>query len=196
MKALWKEFLYEKKIFFVYIIIIVFLGIYYYFIFGEDTITFNSGINLLFINFYGILISQRKLTNFEKFLSITPIGRKSIVNMAYLMGILYYIVSILIFYIANMLRNYKLFFILQSTYLIVNSIFLQFYILKDKETNSLIGLLGNLLVIFLTFFSLFGISNLVDILLNKKIFTFVIVSIVFYIISYFITMKFYLKKDL
>lgn len=101
MKALIIEFFYEKISILFAIFIILFLYFIYIPIFQDPEIIIVSLASYVFASLYGGIVYKRKNTNFEIFLSSSPLGRKTIINTGYIIGLvssIFITVTFLIFY--------------------------------------------------------------------------------------------------
>ena len=105
MKALIIEFFYEKKAILTSIILALFIYILYIPIFSNSEAIVSMLASFLFASLYGGLVCKRKNTNFEIFLSTTPLGRKTIINAGYLIGLIFSIAVTIIFFILYFIRK-------------------------------------------------------------------------------------------
>lgn len=207
MKALIIEFFYEKVSILFAIFIILFLYFIYIPIFQDPEIIISSLASYVFASLYGGIVYKRKNTNFEIFLSTSPLGRKTIINTGYIIGLvssIFITVTFLIFYFIRKslidlepLNFLSLMSILCSfsTGIITNAILFPTYVLPDKENKFLLNL-----VAFLTLF-ICG-SFLYSFIIKLDFFNIIVrtliylgVSICIYIVSYLITTNKYLKKE-
>lgn len=110
MKALIIEFCYEKISILFAIFIILFLYFIYIPIFQDPEIIISSLASYVFASLYGGIVYKRKNTNFEIFLSSSPLGRKTIINTGYIIGLvssIFITVTFLIFYFRLMYYQIK-----------------------------------------------------------------------------------------
>lgn len=159
MKALIIEFFYEKVSILSLIFTILFLYFIYIPIFQDPEIIIASLASYAFASLYGGIVYKRKNTNFEIFLSSSPLGRKTIINTGYIIGIvlsIFITVTFLIFYFIRRLLmdldplnflNLMPILCSFSTGLVTNAILFPTYVLPDKENKFLLNL-----VAFLTLF--------------------------------------------
>ena len=218
MKALMQEFLYEKKFIFTSFIIMLLLYIFYLVIFLDAELIIATLSCIGITSLHGSLIYTRKYTNFEKFLISSPLGRKYIVNVAYLSGIIFNTIIVLAFYIFRVIKHTffyeylenilvkfnklsmyidnNLFLVIFGLGLIANASLLPIYILIDKESKSILNILSICIIILGGLSIIYLIFKLSIFTINVRIFIYFIISWVIYIISYFTTMNLYLNKDL
>lgn len=211
MKALIQEFLYEKKSILITLATTIFLYVVYLFTLSDSALIASGTSVIMATTLYGSIMSERKSTNFEKFLISTPLGKKSIINTGYLLGLALNILVIFVFYILHILKiNFipkeyfksgiyltnSLFLVSFSIGLISNAILFPFFILNDTKKKNLTSILVFMIIGLASFSVVYFIFNEKIFTLNIRILIYFVVSCIMYIISYFTTIKLYLKKDL
>ena len=209
MKALILEFFYEKKAILTSIILALFIYILYIPIFSNSEAIVSMLASFLFASLYGGLVCKRKNTNFEIFLSTTPLGRKTIINAGYLISLIFSIAVTIIFFILYFIRksfihiealnalslNHMLIFASFGFGLIANAILFPSYVLPDKE-NTVLIIIARFLTLLICTGALFIIFKLEFLNFNIRILIYLISSFIIYIISYLLTINIYLKKSL
>ncbi|WP_317366512.1 ABC-2 transporter permease [uncultured Tyzzerella sp.] len=211
MKALMIEFFYEKKAILSGIIVTLFIYFLYIPIFSNPEIIVAPLVSYIFASLYGALILKRKNTNFEIFLASTPLGRKTIINTGYIVGLISSFIITTMFSMFYFIREYfihiksvvdielnynPLMLILNSFGfgLITTGILFPASILQNKE-NKFLSTLVSFMALFIS-----GIYIIILKLnvLNIRVITlgYLIISICVYIFSYLITTNKYLKKEL
>lgn len=207
MKALIIEFFYEKVSILSLIFTILFLYFIYIPIFQDPEIIIASLASYAFASLYGGIVYKRKNTNFEIFLSSSPLGRKTIINTGYIIGIvlsIFITVTFLIFYFIRRslmdldpLNFLNLMPILCSfsTGLVTNAILFPTYVLPDKENKFLLNLVAFLTLFICGSFLYSFIIKLDFFNIIVRTLIYLVISISIYIMSYLITTNKYLKKE-
>lgn len=216
MRALLKFFKYNKII----AIIVTFLCLITYVFLGliydksleiKLAIYFTFIISIICINNF---IRQIKINNFERFLSTSPIGRKSVLKTLNLINILISFIIPILFYIFNKIRinfipiidnatfvsNFELpnimFLVLIGVNLVI-SMFSIIILLNDNNSNLLKLKSSYILFVFLfLIISFLFIYKFNIFTFNIRALTFTILCFIFYIFLYFLNLKVYLKSDL
>ena len=209
MKALIIEFFYDKKSILISIILVLCIYILYIPVFSHSEVIVSMFASFIFANLYGQLVTKRKNTNFEIFLCISPLGRKTIIKTGYLMGLISSIAMPIIFFILYFIRRFLIGFepgindtindmAIFASFgfgLIANAISFPICILPDRENNKFLMTIIQLVILgiceaSLSIFSLYFLNFYVILLI------YLTMAIVIYIISYLITLNVYLKKNL
>lgn len=207
MKALIIEFFYEKVSILSLIFTILFLYFIYIPIFQDPEIIIASLASYAFASLYGGIVYKRKNTNFEIFLSSSPLGRKTIINTGYIIGIvlsIFITVTFLIFYFIRRLLmdldplnflNLMPILCSFSTGLVTNAILFPTYVLPDKENKFLLNLVAFLTLFICGSFLYSFIIKLDFFNIIVRTLIYLVISISIYIMSYLITTNKYLKKE-
>ena len=210
MKALIIEFFYDKKSILISMILVLCIYILYIPVFSHSEVIVSMFASFIFANLYGQLVTKRKNTNFEIFLCISPLGRKTIIKTGYLMGLISSIAMPIIFFILYFIRRFLIGFEPVINFdtindmaifasfgfgLIANAISFPICILPDRENNKFLMTIIQLVILgicgaSLSIFSLYFLNFYVILLI------YLTMAIVIYIISYLITLNVYLKKNL
>lgn len=207
MKALIIEFFYEKVSILSLIFTILFLYFIYIPIFQDPEIIIASLASYAFASLYGGIVYKRKNTNFEIFLSSSPLGRKTIINTGYIIGLvlsIFITVTFLIFYFIRRLLmdldplnflNLMPILCSFSTGLVTNAILFPTYVLPDKENKFLLNLIAFLTLFICGSFLYSFIIKLDFFNIIVRTLIYLVISISIYIMSYLITTNKYLKKE-
>ena len=211
MRALIREFSYERKYILLAIFMCTALYIAYLPMFKTAEVFLCYLTSYMFASIYGTILWNRKNTNFEIFLITTPLGRKKIVDTAYLLTIILNVIVIAVYYLLYLIKskifnvdylsytfldlNINLIFSSFGVGLISNAIMFPTFLSADKDRKFIINLISilalaiclSVLTFVLKMFSSLGI------LWQNLIYT--LVGLVIFIISYFITLKKYINKD-
>ena len=220
MKALLKFFQYNNKLI---TIIVAFIFLTTYILFGliydesleiKLAIYFNFIINIICIKDF---IRKIKINNFERFLSTSPIGRKSILKTLYLINILISFTIPILLYTLYKIRinfipiidnsififNFKLpnimFLVLIGVSLVIGAFFIIILLNNNNSNSHNILKLESLSILFILLFLIISylfIYKFNIFTFNIRALIFTMLCFIFYIFLYFLNLKVYLKSDL